>query len=306
MENQCGKLENSNQYFKHLSKKRREEPKVQVNSSKLQHLLKETENKLKAQEIKNVKMDQERSELKQALTRQREAATLMEEELKECKEKLSGYENKITELNNLVKELDSMKAKLVEYNNPSEELLDLRNRLARTSGWCDNLELEIDQLFLFAEHISENMNQHGGEDLGLLIHQMSLCARQAMFMLQPKMGTTVDYQRPDWLTKKLVLKAMQNAENKLKILSHEDTFRDRLEKRIKLIRNIALKPDSEDENSQNHHSDHECDPQDHHSDQECDPQDHHSDQEYENEVDDDEWNAQEAWEHTWDSSDEEE
>ena len=173
---------------------------------------------------------------------------------------MSVFANKVTELNNLIKDLGGMKSKLVEYNNPSEELLDLRNKLARTSGWCDNLELEIDQLFLFAEHISENMNQHGGEDLGLLIHQMSLCARQAMFMLQPKMGTTMDYQRPEWLTKKLALKSMQNAEDKLKILSHEDTFRDRLEKRFKLIRNIALKPDPEDEDSQNHHSDQECDP----------------------------------------------
>ena len=166
--------------------------------------VKETENKLQAQEIKNVKMDQERSELRQALTQQREAATSMVEELKECKEKLSGYENKITELNNLVKELDSMKAKLAEYNSPSEELLDLRNKLDRTSSWCDNIELEINQLFLFAEHISKNwsLNQQGDEDIGLVIHQLSLCARNAMFMLQPKMGTAVDYQQPTWLTKR--------------------------------------------------------------------------------------------------------
>ena len=53
-----------------------------------------------------------------------------------------------------------------------------------------------------------------------------------MFRLDPKMGTTVDYERPEWLTKKLAHKSMESAEEKLKILSHEDTFRDRLEKKV--------------------------------------------------------------------------
>ena len=122
-------------------------------------------------------------------------------ELNECKKNLSVYENKVTELNNLINELGAMKSKLVHYNNPSQELLDLRHKLGLTSSWCDNVEREIDQLFLFAEQISENMNQHGGEDLGLLIHQMSQKARQSMFRLDPKMSTTVDYERPVWLSK---------------------------------------------------------------------------------------------------------
>ena len=52
-------VRNSNKYFKDLVNQKKEAPKVQVDPSKLQHLLKQTENKLKAQEMKNVKMDQE-------------------------------------------------------------------------------------------------------------------------------------------------------------------------------------------------------------------------------------------------------
>ena len=96
------------------------------------------------------------------------------------------------------------------------------------------------------------------------------------------MGTVIDYQQLAWLTKKIALKSLQNAENKHGIWSHEETFRDRLEKRLQLIRDIAFKPDSEDE----------------------DPQDHHSDQKFEDEVDDGDWDYQEAWYQTWDSSDE--
>ena len=91
-------MEGSNQYFKYLAKQKRETPTVQANSSKLHDLLKETKNKLKAQETKIVKMDQERSELKQALTHQRVAATKLVEELKECKGKLNSYEIEITKL----------------------------------------------------------------------------------------------------------------------------------------------------------------------------------------------------------------
>ena len=105
-----------------------------------------------------------------------------------------------------------------------------------------------------------------------------------MFLLQPRIAPFVDYQQPAWLTEKVALRSLQNAKNKLEISSHEEEFRDRLEKRLKLIKNIALEPDSEDE----------------------DPQDHHSDQEFEDEVDDGEWDYQEAWDHTWSSSDEEE
>ena len=104
-------------------------------------------------------------------------------------------------------------------------------------------------------------------------------------MLQPrKMGSLVDYQQPAWLTKRIALKSLQNAENKVEITLHEEEFRDRLEKRLKLIRDIAIESDSEDE----------------------DPQDHQSEQEYEDEVDDEEWDCQEALEHAWNSSDEEE
>ena len=84
---------------------------------------------------------------------------------------MSNYEIEITDLKDLVKELDNMKAKIDEYNNPSEELLELRNKVDRTTRWCDNIESEIDQLFLFAEHISENwsLNQQGEEDIGRTI-----------------------------------------------------------------------------------------------------------------------------------------
>ena len=109
--------------------------------------------------MKNVKMNQEKSDLKKELTQQRKAATLRVKELNECKKNLSVYEKKVTELNDLINELGAMKSKLVEYNNPSQELLDLRHKLALTSSWCDNVEREIDQLFLFAEQISENI-QH--------------------------------------------------------------------------------------------------------------------------------------------------
>ena len=137
------------------------------------------------------------------------------EELKECKEKLNSYEIEITDLKDLVKELDNMKAKIDEYKNPSEELLELRNKVDNTTRWCNNIEGIFDQLFLFAEHISENwnLNQQGDEDIGRTIHQLSLCARNAMFMLQPRMATFVDYQQPAWLTEKIALKSLQNAKN---------------------------------------------------------------------------------------------
>ena len=99
-------------------------------------------------------MDQERSELKQ----QRVATPSLVEELKDCKEKLNNYEIEITDLKDLVKELDDMKAKIDEYKNPSEELLELRNKVDNTTRWCNNIETIFDQLFLFAEHISENWN----------------------------------------------------------------------------------------------------------------------------------------------------
>ena len=104
-----------------------------------------------------------------------------------------------------------------------------------------------------------------------------------MFMLQPRMATFVDYQQPAWLTEKIALRSLQNAKNKLEISLHEEEFRDRLEKRLKLIRDIALESDSEAE----------------------DTQDLHSEQEYEDEIEDEDWICQEAWEQAWNSSDEE-
>ena len=92
----------------------------------LNDLLKDYKNKLKVQETKMVKMDQERSELTQTLNHQRVAATKLVEELKECKGKLNSYGIEITNLKDLVKELDNMKAKVDEYKNPSEELVKLR------------------------------------------------------------------------------------------------------------------------------------------------------------------------------------
>ena len=68
-----------------------------------------------------------------------------------------------------------------------------------TSQWCDNIECELDQLFLFAEHISKNWGQMitGDWDTGRVIHELSICVRNSMFMLDPeKMGTFMEYIEP--------------------------------------------------------------------------------------------------------------
>ena len=94
----------------------------------------------------------------------------------------------------------------------------------------------------------------------------------------------MEYIEPAWLTKKRAQKSLQNAENKIRITVGEEEFRNRLEKRLNLIRNIALESDTEDE----------------------DPHDHHSEQEFEDEAEDGECDYQEAWGQTWTSSVEEE
>ena len=272
--------------YKDLLKQKRQAPALQENAKKLNDLHKNYKNQLKAQETKLGKVDQERSKLKNTLDHQKVAATKQLKDLNECRNKLKVYEKKETELNRLINELGAIESNMVDYNNQSQELLDLKHKLALTSTWCDNVEREMDELFLFAEQISENI-QHGGEDLGLLIHKMSQKARESYFRLDPlsdkKMGKTIVYERPRWLTNKLTQKSLESAEEKLKILSLEDSFRDRLEKRLELFSKITPEPDSEGENHHNHHSDEEC----------------------ENGEDDDDWHAQRAWNHAC-SSDEEE
>merc|ERR1712121_244383 len=168
--------------------------------------------------------------------------------------------------------------------------VELRKKEDNTTSWCKNIEEIFNQLFLFTEHISENwnLNQQGEEDIGQTIHKLSLCARPSMFLLQPRTAPVVNYEQPGWLTEKVAQRSLQNAKNKLEIGSHEEEFRDRLEKRLKLIKSIALEPDSEDEDSQYHHSD----------------------QEFEDEMDDGEGDNQEKWDYlssiSWNSLDEEE
>ena len=57
------------------------------------------------------------------------------------------------ELQNLVKELDEMKDKVTKYNDQNEEIEDLKRKVKLTAQWCDCMEQEMDQFFLFAEYI---------------------------------------------------------------------------------------------------------------------------------------------------------
>merc|ERR1712121_509726 len=106
---------------------------------------------------------------------------------------------------------------------PSEELRVLRKKVDNTTSLCKNIDGIFDQLFLFAEHISENwnLNQQGEEDIGQTIHKLSLCARQSMFLLQPRLTPVVSYEQPGWLTEKGAQRSLQNAKNKLEIGSHD-------------------------------------------------------------------------------------
>ena len=70
LEEKCNKLQSSNKYYRNLANNKHASAS-QDKSSKLQKLLNETKDKLKAQEIVNVQIDQERSELREALTQQR-------------------------------------------------------------------------------------------------------------------------------------------------------------------------------------------------------------------------------------------
>ena len=71
LEEKCNMLKSSNKYYRNLANNKQASTS-QDKSSKLQELLNQTKDELKAQETENVQIDQERSELKEALTQQRE------------------------------------------------------------------------------------------------------------------------------------------------------------------------------------------------------------------------------------------
>ena len=98
-----------------------------------------------------------------------------------------------------------MKSKITTQNQ-DKKIEDLEKKLKRGSKWCDCMEQEMDQFYLYAEYIGENWSSRktSDVDLGRVVYDLTVCARSSMFSLDQlnKCGTDITYNEPAWLSER--------------------------------------------------------------------------------------------------------
>ena len=80
----------------------------------------------------------------------------MGRDLNKCKNELRKNKVEQNKLQKRFKDLDQMKSKINTQNNQDKKIEDLEKKLERSSKWCDCMEQEMDQFYLYAEYIREN------------------------------------------------------------------------------------------------------------------------------------------------------
>ena len=90
LEDQCRQLSQSNSYYRKTACSK-DAFKQRNDSPDLQKELIQAKNKIKAQEIANDLINQERSELKIALTEERQKSSSLVKELNECQKLIQNY-----------------------------------------------------------------------------------------------------------------------------------------------------------------------------------------------------------------------
>ena len=128
---------------------------------------------------------------------------------------------------------------------------DLEEKFARASKWCDCIEQEMDQFYLYAEYIGENWSSRKTSefDLGRVVYDLTKCVRNTIFSLDPlnKCGTDIDYNEPAWLSEKRAKRSLAIVKEKSKD-EDVDGYGKRLLKQAELLKKFAL-PDTEDEHT---------------------------------------------------------
>ena len=142
--------------------------------------------KIKAQELESTKIILQRDTLEKTLLKEKQKTTALSRDLKNCKNEL--------------------KKSKVTTQNQDKKIEDLEKKLKRGSKWCDCMEQEMDQFYLYAEYIGENWSSRktSDVDLGRVVYDLTVCARSSMFSLDQlnKCGTDITYNEPAWLSER--------------------------------------------------------------------------------------------------------
>ena len=177
-----------------------------TNSNKakeLQRQLEIIEDKIKIQELESRKITHQRDKLEEALLKEKQNSTALARDLNKCK-----------------KDLKKSKVKINTQNNQDKKIEDLEKKLERASKWCDCMEQEMDQFYLYAEYIGENWSSRktSDVDLGRVVHDLTVCVRSSIISLDPlnKCGTDIPYNEPAWLSQRRAKRSLAKVQEKVK------------------------------------------------------------------------------------------
>ena len=144
-------------------------------------------NKVRAQESANSRLEQQRKDLNKALSQEKQRTAALDKELRDSKYESNKVNVEMAKLQKLVKYPDGRQSKIKESNEQTKKIQGLRDNLECAMKWCGALDQHVQDFFLFSAHIAENWNERRVEDLDLakVASDLCDCVIYAMGMLRP-------------------------------------------------------------------------------------------------------------------------
>ena len=181
------KLQKSDKYFRKAAYNNSIN-KSENKSKEIQKQLDIANNKLRAQESANSRLEQQRKDLDKALSQEKQRTAALDKELRDSRDESNKANVKMVKLQKLFKDLDGKQSKVTESDEQAKKIQGLTNNLECAMKWCRALDQHVQDFFLFSAHIAENWHERKVEDLDLVEVASDLCdcVKHAMGMIRPE------------------------------------------------------------------------------------------------------------------------